>query len=368
MNDTDYMALAIKLARNGTGWTNPNPLVGAVLVKEGRVIGQGWHRRCGGLHAEREALAACTEPTAGATLYVTLEPCCHQGRQPPCTQAILEAGIARVVIGSRDPNPLVHGKGAALLRQARVEVEEDFMRDQCDTLNPVFFHYITHKTPYVAMKYAMTADGKIACHTGLSQWVTGETARAHVQTLRHQYRGILAGIGTVLQDDPMLTCRMEGGRNPVRIICDSQLRIPLTSNLVRTAKEVPTIVACASPMPDKRAALEDLGITVLDLPGADGRVDLPALMTELGKREIDGILLEGGGGLNESMLRQGLVQKVYCYLAPKLFGGAEAKSPVEGRGVDCPEDCWQLSSPTCTPMGEDLLLEYEVIQNVHRNH
>lgn len=255
MNDTDYMALAIKLARNGTGWTSPNPLVGAVLVKEGRIIGQGWHHRCGGLHAEREALAACTENPAGATLYVTLEPCCHQGRQPPCTQAILDAGIAKVVIGSRDPNPLVHGKGAALLRQARVEVEEDFMREACDTLNPVFFHYITHKTPYVAMKYAMTADGKIACHTGLSQWVTGETARAHVQTLRHQYRGILAGIGTVLQDDPRLTCRMEGGRNPVRIICDSQLRIPLTSNLVRTAKEVPTIVACASPMPDKRAAL-----------------------------------------------------------------------------------------------------------------
>ena len=368
MRDTDFMALAIDLARRGAGWTSPNPLVGAVLVREGRVIGQGWHRRCGGLHAEREALAACTEPTAGATLYVTLEPCCHQGRQPPCTQAILEAGIARVVIGSRDPNPLVHGKGAALLRQAGVTVEEDFMRAECDTLNPVFFHYITHKTPYVAMKYAMTADGKIACRTGLSQWVTGEEARSHVQTLRHRYRGILAGIGTVLQDDPRLTCRMEGGRNPVRILCDSQLRLPLTSNLVRTAMEVPTIVACASPPPGKKQALEDLGLTVLDLPGPDSRVDLPALMAELGKREIDGVLLEGGGGLNESMLRQGLVHKVYCYLAPKLFGGAEAKSPVEGRGVDRPEDCWRLSSPTCTPLGEDLLLEYEVIQDVHRDH
>lgn len=368
MNGTDYMALAIQLARRGAGWTSPNPLVGAVLVKEGRVIGQGWHRRCGGLHAEREALAACTEDPAGATLYVTLEPCCHQGRQPPCTQAILDAGIAKVVIGSRDPNPLVHGKGAALLRQAGVQVEEDFMRWECDALNPVFFHYITQKTPYVAMKYAMTADGKIACHTGLSQWVTGEIARAHVHTLRHQYRGILAGIGTVLQDDPMLTCRRSGGRNPVRIVCDSQLRIPLTSNLCRTAREVPTIVACASPPPDRRTALEALGITVLDLPGPDDRVDLPALMAELGKREIDGVLLEGGGGLNESMLRQGLVQKVYCYLAPKLFGGAEAKSPVEGRGVDRPEDCWRLSPPTCTPMGEDLLLEYEVIQHVHRDH
>ena len=368
MTDQQCMILAIDLAKRGAGWTSPNPLVGAVLVKEGQIIGQGWHRKCGGLHAEREALAACTAPTAGATLYVTLEPCCHQGRQPPCTQAILEAGISRVVIGSRDPNPLVHGKGAALLRQAGVAVEEDFMRAECDALNPVFFHYITHKTPYIAMKYAMTADGKIACRTGLSQWVTGETARAHVHTLRHQYRGILAGIGTVLQDDPMLTCRMEGGRDPVRVICDSRLRIPLDSNLCRTAKEIPTIVACAAPPADKRRQLTELGVTVLELPGPDRKVDLPALMKELGKREIDGLLLEGGGGLNESMLRQHLVHKVYCYLAPKLFGGAEAKSPVEGRGVDSPDQCWRLSPPVCTPMGEDLLLEYEVIQDVHGDH
>ncbi len=368
MNDQTCMAQAIALAKRGLGWTSPNPLVGAVLVKEGQIIGEGWHKRCGGLHAEREALAACTEHPAGATLYVTLEPCCHQGRQPPCTQAILEAGISRVVIGSRDPNPLVHGKGAALLRQAGVQVEEDFMRDACDALNPVFFHYITHKPPYVAMKYAMTADGKIACHTGLSQWVTGTAARSHVHTLRHRYRGILAGIGTVLQDDPQLTCRMEGGRNPVRIVCDSQLRIPLDAKLCRTAKEVPTLVACASSPPGKQEALEALGVTVLKLPNPQGQVDLPALMAELGRREVDGILLEGGGTLNESMLRQGLVHKVYCYLAPKLFGGRDAKSPVEGQGVDCPQQCWQLSPPVCTPMGEDLLLEYEVMEHVYRNH
>ena len=358
--EEQWMRRAIALAAQGVGWVSPNPLVGAVLLKGGRIIGEGYHHRAGELHAEREALKSCREDPAGATLYVTLEPCCHQGRQPPCTDAILQSGIARVVIGSRDPNPLVHGKGAAILRQAGLQVEEDFLRDECDALNPIFFHYIQTKTPYVAMKYAMTADGKIAAHTGASRWVTGEAARAHVQTLRHRYRGILVGIGTVLADDPLLTCRMDGGRNPIRIVCDARLRLPLDCQLLHTLDQAPLLVACCCGPADKRRALEERGVTVLELPDGAGEVDLRALMAELGRREIDSVLLEGGGTLNEAALRAGIVQRVHCYLAPKLFGGRDAKTPVEGRGVDTPDEAWQLRWTGTTVLGDDLLLEYEV--------
>ena len=360
MTEEALMRRANALARRGEGWVSPNPMVGAVLVKDGRIIGEGWHARCGDLHAERAALKSCTESPRGAALFVTLEPCCHHGRQPPCTDAILQAGIRRVVIGSRDPNPKVHGKGAALLRAAGVDVQEDFLRAECDQLNPVFFHYITTRLPYVTMKYAMTADGKIATRTGASQWVTGEKARAHVQRLRHRHRGILVGIGTVLQDDPLLTCRMAGGRNPVRIICDSRLDLPPDSRLCQTVQEAPVIVAAAGASPEKRAALEAKGVTVLDLPGPDGKVDLSALCRELGKREIDSVLLEGGGTLNDAMLRAGLVQHVCAYLAPKLFGGAQAMTPVAGRGVDTPDDCIRLRRTGLLELGEDLLLEFDV--------
>ena len=208
MTDEFYMRRAIELAKKGRGWTNPNPMVGAVIVKNGSIIGEGYHEKCGELHAERNAIASLTESAEGATLYVTLEPCCHYGKTPPCTEAILEQKIARVVIGSRDPNPKVAGKGVQMLREAGVTVVEDFMREECDQLNPVFFHYITTKTPYVVMKYAMTLDGKIATKTGASKWITGESARKEVQHMRHQYMGIMAGIGTVLADDPMLNVRV----------------------------------------------------------------------------------------------------------------------------------------------------------------
>lgn len=360
MTEQEYMRRAIELARRGAGWTSPNPLVGAVIVHDGRIIGEGWHEKCGGPHAERNALAHLTESAAGATICVTLEPCCHHGRQPPCTDAILEHGLARVVIGSRDPNPLVAGKGAAILRAHGVEVVEDFLRDECDALNPIFFHYITTRRPYVTMKYAMTADGKIATATGASKWITGERARAHVQTLRHRHRAILAGIGTVLADDPLLNCRMEGGRQPVRVVCDSRLRLPLNSQLVRTARDFPTLAVCAQADPAKRAALEQAGVEVLELPGADGRVDLSALLDALGAREIDSILVEGGAAIHGALLTAGLVDHVCCYLAPKLFGGEAAKSPVGGPGVAVPADALALGAPQITRLGGDLLLEYDV--------
>ena len=247
--DKRYMALALKLAEQGAGWTSPNPMVGAVIVKDDQIIGQGYHARCGDLHAERAALKNCTADPAGATLYVTLEPCCHQGRQPPCTEAILKAGIARVVVGSPDPNPLVAGKGNRLLREHGVQVEEHVLQAECDRLNRAFLKYISTGRPYVVMKYAMTMDGKIAAHTGASQWVTGEEARQHVQTLRHRHRAIMAGVGTVIADDPRLTCRLPGGRDPIRVVCDTHLRTPLTAQVVTTAGQTPTWI-CRLKRPD----------------------------------------------------------------------------------------------------------------------
>ncbi len=360
MTDREYMERAIKLAENGIGWTNPNPLVGAVIVKNGKIIGEGFHARYGELHAERNAIASLTESAEGATIYVTLEPCCHYGKTPPCTEAILEQKIARVVIGSRDPNPKVAGKGAAILRKAGVTVEEDFMREECDRLNPVFFHYITTKTPYVVMKYAMTADGKIATKTGASKWITGPEAREEVHNMRHRYMGIMAGIGTVLADDPMLNVRLEHKRSPVRIICDSQLQIPESSRISRSAGQYRTIVACADAKPEKISRLNELGIEVVQLPDAHGKVDLQALMAYLGEIGIDSILLEGGGTLNDSALRAGIVQEIKVFIAPKVFGGALAKPPVAGIGVDVPADAVSLKLDKVRKIGEDLLLEYNL--------
>ncbi|MBR0470014.1 MAG: bifunctional diaminohydroxyphosphoribosylaminopyrimidine deaminase/5-amino-6-(5-phosphoribosylamino)uracil reductase RibD, partial [Clostridia bacterium] len=238
-----YMRRAIELAKGGTGFTNPNPLVGAVIVKDGQIIGEGFHEKYGSLHAERNAIKNATADVKGADIYVTLEPCCHTGKQPPCTEAIIESGIKRVIIGSRDPNPLVHGKGAKILRDKGIEVVEDFLRDECDALNDIFFHYISTKTPYVIMKTAISADGKIATKSGHSKWVTSEESRMHSHEIRKRVAAILVGSNTVKADNPSLTCRTENPSNPIRIICDSHLTVPITSNVVQTASEVPTYIA-----------------------------------------------------------------------------------------------------------------------------
>lgn len=366
--DERFMRRALELAEKGQGWVSPNPMVGAVIVKEGRIIGEGWHERYGGLHGERNALAHCSESPEGSVLYVTLEPCCHYGKQPPCTEAILEAGIRKVVVGSGDPNPLVAGKGLEILRQQGVEVQEHVLEEECQKLNEVFFHYITTGTPYVAMKYAMTMDGKIAAFTGASKWITGEAARAHVQKLRHKYRGIMAGVGTVLADDPLLTCRMEGGRNPVRIICDTHLSTPLDSRLVETAREAPVILAVGSQVEkERKVPYEEEGCTLLEIPEKEGRIDLNVLMKELGARKIDSILLEGGGELNWSAIQAGIVQKVLTYLGPKILGGAGAKGPVGGRGFENPQESLLLKPGEITKLGEDYLIESEVARDVYRN-
>ena len=370
--DEMYMKMALELAEKGAGQVSPNPMVGAVIVKEGRVIGRGWHRQYGGPHAERNALADCRESPEGAVMYVTLVPCCHHGHQPPCTDAILEAGIRRVVSGCKDPNPLVGGKGIRLLRDHGVEVTEGVLEEECRALNRVFFHFIRTKRPYVTMKYAMTMDGKIAAFTGASRWITGEEARAHVHLQRSRNRGIMAGIGTVLADDPLLTCRMDGGQNPVRIICDSHLRLPLDSRIATTAGDVPTILAvCSEPMQpsgtDRADTLEERikpylekGCRVLTLPERDGHIDLEQLMDALGREGIDSILLEGGGTLNWSMLKAGLVRRLQLYLAPMILGGETAKTPVEGQGCPAPAEGFFLRNSRITRLGQDLLIESEV--------
>lgn len=361
MTDLDYMRRAIELAKLARGWTNPNPMVGAVIVKDGVIVGEGYHRRCGELHAERNAFASLKNAAdaEGATIYVTLEPCCHYGKTPPCTEAIIEHKIKRVVVGSRDPNPLVSGKGARMLREHGIEVEEDFLREECDEINPVFFHYITTKTPYVTVKYAMTMDGKIATKTGASKWITGEEARAEVQKMRHNHMAIMAGIGTVLADDPMLNVRVDGLKSPVRVICDSKLRIPTDCQIVNTADEYKTIVACAIKDEAKTKALEAKQVEVLYVPDEEGRVDLVSLMQMLGQRQIDSVFVEGGAILNDSLFRLGLVNRVEAFVAPKVFGGARAKSPVEGEGIAEVSEAKQYRLVDMKKIGQDVLLSYE---------
>lgn len=356
--DETYMLRALELARNGIGFVNPNPLVGAVLVKDGNIIGEGFHAKYGEAHAERAAFGGCREPVEGVTLYVTLEPCCHHGKQPPCTDLILEKNIARVVVGSLDPNPLVAGRGVKILQEHGVSVTTGVLKAACDNLNDIFFHYIATGRPYVILKYAMTADGKLATVTGRSKWITGETARRHVQETRKRVAAILVGIGTVLADDPMLNCRTDNPSHPVRIVCDSSLKIPLDSQLVRTATEIPLLVATVSRDEARKRQLEDRGVTVLETRAKDGRVDLTHLMELLGRRKLDSVLLEGGAGLHYSALAEGLVSKVQAYIAPKLFGGALAKSPVGGAGIENPAEAFRLSKPAVSFLGEDVLLEY----------
>lgn len=358
----EYMRRALELARKGEGHTSPNPMVGCVVVKDGRIISEGYHEKYGEFHAERNALTRCTEDTAGADLYVTLEPCCHQGKTPPCTDIIIEKKIARVFVGSMDSNPLVAGKGVQILRDHGIYVETGILDAECRKLNEVFYHYIATKTPFVVMKYAMTLDGKIATKTGASKWITREAARAEVQHMRHRYMGIMAGIGTVIADDPMLNVRVEGWKSPIRILCDSGLRIPLDGQIVKSAGKYRTIVAYADSenTEAKRKRLHEMGVETICCPDENNQVDLKKLMKYLGEEGIDSILLEGGGTLNDSALRAGIVQEVQAFIAPKLFGGMNSKTPVEGIGVRFPSEAVKLKCTDICQIGEDIRITCQV--------
>ena len=360
MDDIYYMKLALDLAKKGEGKTTPNPMVGAVIVKDGKIIGKGYHTKLGAPHAEREAFASLTETAKGATLYVTLEPCCHYGKTPPCTEAIIEHQIKRVVVATKDPNPLVSGKGLQILSNHGIEVTTGVLEQEALELNHIFFHYITKKLPYVVMKYAMSADGKIACYTGNSQWITSEEARYHVHKLRNRYRAIMVGIGTVLADNPLLTCRIENGSNPIRVVCDSSLRIPYDCNIMKTAAQIPTYIACHTDNLEKKLLLESMGAKIIDTPEKNGTLDLEWLLTKLGSLNIDSILVEGGGTLNESLLKTKLVNALMVYIAPKIIGGSQSKTPVEGLGVPSPDEAYEFHLKQIETIGKDILLEYIV--------
>ena len=350
------MEHAIELALNGIGCVDPNPLVGAVIVKNGRIIGEGWHKRFGGPHAEIEAFNSLTESCEGAEMYVTLEPCSHYGKTPPCAKAIVEHKIKKVYIGLKDPNPLVSGKGIEILENAGIEVETGIMEKECREINNVFFKYITTGQPYVVMKYAMSLDGKIACHTGESKWISCEESRAEVQKLRNRFNGIMVGINTILADDPQLTCRLKNGRDPYRIIIDSSLRIPLDAKVIGTDGKC--IIATVSDDAAKIQKLHELGSNVIKTLPSNGRTDLKALMCEMGKLGISGILLEGGGTLNFSALECGIVDHVITYTAPIIIGGN--KTPVGGKGFDRIADCITLENVKIRQCGSDTVTEGDV--------
>ncbi|MCR3955559.1 MAG: bifunctional diaminohydroxyphosphoribosylaminopyrimidine deaminase/5-amino-6-(5-phosphoribosylamino)uracil reductase RibD [Gudongella sp.] len=358
--DERYMECALELAELGSGFVNPNPLVGAVIVKDNRIIGEGYHKAFGGPHAEINAFGNASEDVAGATMYVTLEPCSHYGKTPPCVEAIIRSGIKRVVIGMVDPNPLVAGNGVRMLKVNGIEVETGILEDKCRLQNEVFIKYITTGKPFCIFKSAMTLDGKIATYTGDSKWVSGEESRLHVHRLRNRVSAILVGVGTVLADDPLLTARLgeEKVKNPIRVIVDTRGRIPVDSNLVRTAGEVRTILATTNQAP--KNALEDLrerGLEIMVTQEKDGRVDISSMVERLGELGIDSILIEGGGAIGYSFLEERLIDKVLFFIAPKLVGGDDSKSPLGGKGVQMMKDAIGIDKLKAVPIGEDILIE-----------
>jgi diaminohydroxyphosphoribosylaminopyrimidine deaminase/5-amino-6-(5-phosphoribosylamino)uracil reductase len=360
--DKKHMEMALELAIRGKGKVNPNPLVGAVVVKNGRIIGKGWHGYYGGPHAEVEAIRDCNESIEGATMYVNMEPCSHYGKTPPCVKAIIEAGIKHVVIGMEDPNPMVAGKGIEFLKLNGVRVARNIMHDEAIKLNEMFVRHVSTGLPFCTMKTAMTMDGKIATATGSSKWITGSESRNRVQQLRFDHTAILVGVGTVVKDDPRLTLRAEEKRgNPyIRIIVDSRLRIPIESGVLHQEKNdgmrtiILTTENCSK---EKKRKIEELGVEIVVIENFNGRVDLKKAFKVIGEMGIDSVLLEGGAELNYSALSSGLVDKVVAFIAPKIFGGREAKTPVGGDGITDIKRSIRLSNPSVKIFGSDICLE-----------
>lgn len=356
--DEHYMHLALALAEKGRGSVAPNPMVGAVLVKNDQVIGQGYHEQFGQAHAEVNAFAAATEDAADATLYVTLEPCSHHGKTPPCADLIIDKKVKRVVVGALDPNPLVAGRGIARIKAAGIEVESGVLAEACQQLNEVFMKFIVEQRPFVVMKTAMSLDGKIATRTGESKWISGAESRQQVHLQRGYLSGIMVGINTVLQDNPHLTARTAGSKNPVRIVIDSRLRVPLEANVLQNQTEAPTIILTTkSSDPEKVALLTEKGVTVLVIAECENQVDLQAAMTILGQRNIDSILLEGGATLNYSALAAGIVDKVQVYIAPKIIGGIASPTSVGGKGIDKLSEAFPVEKVRTKLVGEDIFIE-----------
>jgi len=364
-DDARWMAQALALAERGRGLCSPNPMVGAIVVREGRAVGQGFHARAGGAHAEVEALGAAGSLARGGTLYVTLEPCNHHGRTPPCVGAVLAAGIRRVVAAMADPNPRVRGGGAEALRKAEVEVEVGCLEGDARALNRIFLVAMERLRPHVTLKCAMTLDGKIAAFDRSARWITGEEARREAHRLRSENDAVMVGIGTVLADDPALTVRCDPPwpREPLRVVMDSRARLPLAARLIEAATPGRVVVAVADEAPSERVArLEGVGVTVLACKSRDGRVDPADLLSRLFALDVTGALLEGGSEVNWAFIEAGLVDRVAMFIAPLLIGGAGAPGAVGGRGFLLP-DALRLESLAARPVGSDWLLEGDVVRS-----
>lgn len=371
--DERWMVRALTLARRASGQTSPNPRVGAVLVRDGEEIGRGWHRRAGLPHAEIEALADAGRrghSVSGATIHVTLEPCCTHGRTPPCTDALIRAGLSRVVVGAVDPNPRHAGHGLELLRQAGLTVESGVLEAECRRLNEAFNHWIVHKTPWVVAKSAMTLDGRIATASGESKWITGPESRAQAHRLRLEADAILVGVETVLADDPSLNVRAQPGFRPPawfpakrRIVLDTRGRTPLGCRLVSDEARADTrIVVGESAPPERVAALRDR-VSVLQAPEREGRIDLPWLMTELGREGITHLLVEGGGTVLASFFEAGLVHRTAFFYAPRILGGDESRRAVAGRGFRSLAEAPRLVEVESERFGEDLFITARVARD-----
>ncbi len=357
--DDRFMWMALDLARQGRGRTSPNPLVGAVVVQDSEVLGTGYHQYAGSPHAEIIALKKAGERAQGATLYVNMEPCSHQGRTGPCTEAIIKAGISRVVAAMQDPNPIVSGRGFARLKEAGIKVKEGVLEHKARRLNEAFIKYMNTGLPFVGIKVAMSLDGKIGTMTGESHWITGERSRQFVHRLRDQSDAIMVGIETVLKDDPRLTTRIESGegKDSVRVIVDSTARLPVDARVIESNSSAGIILAVTNQAPpDKCRLLEEKGVEVLLLPEVDGRVDVKALMKKLAEREISIVLVEGGGTLNYSLLEQSLVDKLFIFIAPLIIGGAKSPTAFAGSGIASLSKAWAIEDIEMKQFDRDLLL------------
>lgn len=351
-----YMRLALRLASRGAGRTSPNPLVGAVLVRGGKIVGAGHHRRAGGDHAEIVALKRAGKRARGATLYLNLEPCSHQGRTPPCALSLIRAGVRRVVVGMVDPNPLVSGKGIRRLRQAKIRVDVGLLERECRRLNEAFSKHITRRIPFVILKLAASLDGRIATSTGDSRWVTGPLSRRYVHELRDQVDVVVVGAGTVLADDPNLTCRLRGGRDPWRVVLDGRLRIPLKAQLLRRRDPKKTIVVTGSRAPAKKIkTIRGTGATVWQLPLRAGRIPFTAVLKRLGKMGLNSVMIEGGATTASRALKEGIVDKILFFYAPKLIGG-EGKGMIDGLGIRQMAQCKRIKDIEVKKLGDDLLV------------
>lgn len=353
------MWMALDLARQGRGRTNPNPMVGAVLVKNGELIGSGYHQFAGGPHAEVIALRMAGEKAKGAALYVNLEPCAHHGRTAPCAEALIKAGVQEVIAAMGDPNPQVSGRGFQKLQEAGIRVKTGILEEKARRLNEVFLKYIVTQMPFVMLKTAMTLDGKIATRTGESRWITGEKSRQFVHRLRDQCDAVIVGIGTVLSDNPRLTTRLAegGGKDALKVVVDSNARLPLEARVINPGLRNKLYLATTgAASPEKIRALREKGVEVAILPSAEGRVDLKALLRRLGERKISSVLVEGGGTLNYSLLKAGAVDKLFIFIAPLIFGGRNSPTPFAGEGVDTIDRSWQVEQTEIKQFDQDILI------------